>query len=79
VSAVRILGIVLLALGLLAVAYGGFGYRTHEEAARIGPVKIEVEREKRVNVPLWAGVASAVAGVVVRTTSRRGRPRLGPA
>jgi hypothetical protein len=65
VSALRIVGIVLLVAGLLAVAYGGFSYTKDETAAKIGPVEIQVQEKERVNVPLWAGIGAAVLGAVL--------------
>ena len=64
-SGLRVLGIVLLVAGLLAVAYGGFSYTKDETAAKIGPVEIQVKEKERVNVPLWAGIGVAVVGGVL--------------
>jgi drug/metabolite transporter (DMT)-like permease len=61
----KILGVVLLALGILAVAYGGFSYTREKSDAKIGPVRIAVTEKERVNVPVWAGIAAAAAGVVL--------------
>ena len=61
----RLLGAVLLALGILALAYGGFSYTKSTDRASIGPFKLEVQDRERVNVPTWAGVASAVVGGVL--------------
>jgi hypothetical protein len=58
-------GIVLLVLGLLGIAYGGFSYTKDTTAAKIGPVEIEVKEKEHVNVPLWAGVAVAAVGAVL--------------
>lgn len=58
----KVLGIVLLAAGILALVYGGFSYTRETHEAKLGPLEIEVSEKKRVNVPLWAGVALAVAG-----------------
>ena len=58
----KILGVVLLAAGILALAYGGFSYTKETHEANIGPLSLEVKEEERVNVPLWAGVALAVVG-----------------
>jgi hypothetical protein len=65
VSGLRVVGIVLLVVGLLAVAYGGFSYTKDETAAKIGPVEIQVQEKERVNIPLWAGIVTAVAGAVL--------------
>jgi hypothetical protein len=58
----RLAGVVLLVLGVLALVYGGFTYSKEKGDARIGPIEIEVSEKERVNVPLWAGVAAVVAG-----------------
>jgi drug/metabolite transporter (DMT)-like permease len=61
----KLAGAMLLVLGLLALVYGGFTYSKEETDARIGPVKIEVQEKKRVNVPVWAGAAAVLAGAVL--------------
>jgi hypothetical protein len=65
VKGTKLLGAVLLALGILALAYGGFSYTKSTEKASIGPIKIEVKDRERVNIPLWAGVAGAIVGGVL--------------
>ena len=64
-SGLRVVGIVLLVVGLLAVAYGGFSYTKDETAAKIGPVEIQVKEKEHVNIPLWAGIGAAVVGAVL--------------
>jgi hypothetical protein len=61
----KILGVVLLVLGVLAVAYGGFSYTKEKGDAHIGPVNIEINEKKHVNIPMWAGIAAGVAGLVL--------------
>ena len=58
----RMIAIVILAAGILALVYGGFSYTRETHDAKIGPVSISVNENQRVNVPLWAGVALAVVG-----------------
>lgn len=67
----KLLGIVLLALGVLACVYGGFWYTRDEKKAEIGPISVTVEERSRVNVPLWAGVAAIVGGAILLTVGRR--------
>ena len=52
----KTLAIVLLAAGILALVYGGFSYTKETNKARVGPLEINVTEDKRVNVPVWAGV-----------------------
>jgi len=61
----KLVGVVLLVLGILAVAYGGFSYVKKTDNVDLGPIHIEVQDKERVNVPLWAGVLAAVAGGVL--------------
>lgn len=61
----KLLGAVLLALGILALAYGGFSYTKSTDRAHLGPLSIEIKDKERVNVPLWAGVAVAIVGGVL--------------
>ena len=61
----KLLGAVLLALGILALAYGGFSYTKDTDKVNVGPIHIEVKDRERVNVPLWAGVAVAIVGGIL--------------
>jgi hypothetical protein len=58
----RILAIVLVALGVLALVYGGFTYTKETHDAHIGPVEINVKDKERVHVPVWGGVALVAVG-----------------
>jgi len=61
-NGMRILAIVLLVLGGLGLAYGGFTYTKSTSRADLGPISFEVKDRERVNIPLWAGVVLLVAG-----------------
>ena len=61
----KLLGAILLGLGILAVAYGGFSYTKDTDKVDLGPIHIEVQDKERVNVPLWAGIAVAIVGGVL--------------
>lgn len=61
----KLLGAVLLVLGLLALAYGGFSYTKDTDKVDVGPIHLEVKDKERVNIPLWAGVGLAAVGVVL--------------
>ena len=64
----RLFGLILLVLGILACVYGGFWYSHDETKAEIGPIKVKVAEQSRVNIPLWAGVAAIVVGAFVLAT-----------
>ena len=67
----KILAIALITLGVLAIIYGGFWYTTQETKAELGPIKIEVEEQRRVNIPLWTGVGAVAAGAAMLAFARR--------
>lgn len=67
----RLAGLVLVALGVLAVVYGGFSYTTDDTKAELGPIKVKVEERSRVNIPMWAGVVGIAAGAVLVLKSKR--------
>lgn len=58
----RMIAIVLLVAGVLALLYGGFNYTRQTHDATLGPLEISVSETQRVNVPVWAGVVMVVAG-----------------
>lgn len=60
-----IVGAVLLVLGIGALSYGGFNYTEDHTALKMGPLQVDVEQDKRLNVPVWAGVALTVVGGVL--------------
>ena len=64
-SGTKLVGAVLLALGILALAYGGFTYTKDTDEVNVGPVHFTVKDKERVNIPLWAGVGVAIVGAVL--------------
>ena len=61
----RMLAIVLIVAGCLALVYGGFTYTRETHQAKLGSLELSVKDTETVNVPVWAGVGSIVAGVVL--------------
>ena len=64
-NTIRMLAIALIVGGALALAYGGFSYTKETHTADIGPLHLAVEEKQRVNIPLWAGIAAIVGGVLL--------------
>ena len=61
----RVLAMVLIVGGLLALIYGGFTYTEETHEADIGPIELSVKDKEHVNVPVWAGVAAVGAGALL--------------
>jgi uncharacterized membrane protein YdcZ (DUF606 family) len=64
-SAVKLVGIVLIVAGILGLAYGSFSYTKDTHETKIGPIELSVKEKQTVNVPVWAGVAAIVGGVAL--------------
>ena len=58
----RLIAILLIALGALALIYGGFSYSQDRTAVKLGSFELNVKETKTVPVPLWAGIAAVVVG-----------------
>ena len=61
----RIAAIVLIAAGVLGLAYGGFTYTKKTHATKLGPIEVTVKEQETVNVPVWAGIGAIAAGTVL--------------
>jgi hypothetical protein len=67
----KTLGIILIGLGLFALAWGGFTYTTREKVVDIGP--IHATREETHNVPVTpiAGAIAVIGGIVLLVASKK--------
>ena len=66
-----IVGIVLIVLGVIALAYQGITYTTQEKVVDIGPLKVEAKREKTIPLPPVLGGVAVAAGVVLMIVGAR--------
>ena len=66
-----IAGLVLIVLGLAALAYQGFTYTSRETVIDIGPIKATADTQKTVPIPPIAGVVAVVAGVALVVAGKR--------
>jgi drug/metabolite transporter (DMT)-like permease len=64
-----IVGILLIILGVIALAYGGFSFTTQEKkkVVDLGPLQLDatVEKQRSVPLPPILGVAALAGGVVL--------------
>ena len=69
----KLIGILLIVFGIVALAVGGFSYTKREKVLDIGP--LQATKEERKTIPLspivgLAAVAGGIALVVVGSKSR---------
>ncbi len=62
---ITIIGVILIVLGVVALAYQGITYTTNEKVVDLGPLKVEAKREKTIPLPPVLGGLALVAGVVL--------------
>jgi hypothetical protein len=70
-NTLKVLALVLMAAGVLGLAYGGFSYTRQTTQAKIGPIELSVNEQHNVNVPVWAGVGAILAGGVLLVVSSK--------
>jgi hypothetical protein len=58
-----ILGILMIVVGLAALAYQGFTYSSRETVLDIGPIQATAERDKTIAVPPVIGIVAVAGGI----------------
>jgi hypothetical protein len=61
----RILGGILIVLGLVALLYGGFSYTKREKVVDVGPLQATVDEKKTVPISPIVGVLALGAGLIL--------------
>lgn len=61
----KLFAFVLIIAGALALAFGSFSYTKKTDEVKLGPIQLTVKEKETVNVPVWLGVGSLIAGVLL--------------
>jgi hypothetical protein len=67
----KVLGIILVVLGLAGLAWGGFTYTTREKVVDIGPIHATREKTHTVPLPPIAGAVALIGGVALLVAGNR--------
>ena len=67
----KLVGIILIILGVLALAYQGIRYTTQEKLIDIGSLKVTTTEKKSIPLPPIVGGVAIVAGIVLILAERR--------
>ena len=67
----RIIGIVLVVLGILALVYGGFSYNKNRTVLKMGSVSVTATEHKTIPIPAVAGVVVLIGGGALLVLSKR--------
>ena len=69
----KLAGIVLIVVGVLALVYQGITYTKRETVIDIGPIHATADREKTLPLPPVLGVAAIAGGVALLVVGSRKR------
>lgn len=67
----KVLGLVLIAAGILMLIFRGFSFTQEKKIVDIGPLEINQKQRKSVDWPLYAGVITLGAGVIVLVAANK--------
>jgi hypothetical protein len=69
----RIIGILLIVVGLISLALGGISYTKREKVLDIGPIEATAERHKTIPLPPLLGGLALAGGIVLLVAGGRKR------
>ena len=72
-KAATIIGIALIILGIVALAYRGITYTQREKIVDIGPLQATADREKTIPLPPILGGLSLAGGIVLVIVGSKSR------
>lgn len=61
----RIVGIILIVLGIVALIFQGITYTTREKVIDLGPLQATAKKEKTIPLPPVLGGIALVGGIVL--------------
>ncbi len=67
----KIIGIVLIVVGILGLAYGGFSYTREKKVIDLGPVQATTKTHESVPIPPLVSAAVLVGGIAMLVVSGR--------
>jgi len=65
------LGVALIVLGVVALAYQGFSYTVPKKEVDLGPLQVTKQEKHTVPLPPILGALALIGGILVVVTDRR--------
>ena len=69
----KIMGIILIVLGVIALAYGGISYTKEEKVLDIGPIEATAKTRETIPLPPVLGGLALAGGVALMIAGSRRR------
>lgn len=66
----KILGIVLIIVGILMFVFRNISFTQEKKVVDLGPVQVNREEEKTIGWPIYAGGIAVVAGIALVALDR---------
>jgi len=60
-----IIGVILIVIGVIALAYQGITYTTREKVVDIGPIQMTADKTKTIPLPPIVGGIALLGGIVL--------------
>jgi len=70
---VKLIGILLIVLGIVALVLGGISYTTREKVLDIGPITATQEKHKTIPLSPIVGIASLAGGIALLVVGTKTR------
>jgi hypothetical protein len=70
---VRVLGIILIVLGIAGLVVGGITYTRNRHTVNVGPLSASIQERETIPIPPVLGGVAVLAGVLLLVASRRSR------
>jgi hypothetical protein len=67
----KVVAILLIALGLVSLAYQGITYTTREKVIDLGPIEATAEKEKTIPLPPILGAVSVIGGIALLALGKK--------
>ncbi|HEY1756397.1 MAG TPA: hypothetical protein VGG72_13430 [Bryobacteraceae bacterium] len=67
----RTVGIILIVLGLVGLAWGGFSYTTRQRVVDVGPIHATRDKTNTVPIPPIAGALALVGGIALVVAGKK--------
>ena len=72
----KLIGVMLIVVGIVALAIGGFSYIDRDTVAELGPLNVQTEERKTIPLSPIAGIAAIAGGIALVAVGSRNKTRV---